>query len=220
ARPGHNRAYHGLWSQGDQIPANAVAPHAVGQEAEALEQFVIEGRYTAAANLRVAAKLRATHGQNSSLHKGRHAAQFDVEVAAAGLGVPGEFGIDIRADIWRAGVVVSVKLRAQLGVEGKRKDHRPGGDELLRVFDSEAPCKIIVGMPDRPELAGAGVVDPYMDVGVFTQTQSEIAGHGREANTVRSQQTPALSAQELPLAPLEVQPIETQARRVGVGAYE
>src|SRR5262249_52962435 len=99
--------------------------------------------------------------------------------------VPGEFGIDIRAHIRRAGDGGIVKLIPQLGGEDEGEGHFSSPYKLLRVFDSEAPGKLVVGMKDRAEGASAGVVDAYVNVSVLAYGQSEVGRHWRKAGAIR-----------------------------------
>src|SRR5712692_2116015 len=75
-------------------------------------------------------------------------------------------------------------------------------------------------MPDRAELTGAGMGHTHVNVGVFTDSQSQIRRHGSYARAVGSHPTPGLSAQELPLAALQIQPVEAQAVGMGIGGVK
>src|SRR6267142_5259120 len=124
--------------------------------------------------------------------------------------------MDIGKDVWSTVVVVGIKLRSQRRVEGEREDDFAGAHELLRVLQRDAPLEVIAEVVYGAELSRASIRNAHVNVGVFTQGQSQIGGHGGKSIAVRRFQTPRVSAQELPLSALQVQPIEAQTIGVAI----
>src|SRR5262249_5595672 len=122
--------------------------------------------------------------------------------------------------VGRTNVVLSVKLRAKLRVEGERENDFSGAHVLLRVLNAKAPGEIGIGVPSRNERSGAGVVHAHVNLCVFTDGSELVTRNRRNPEAVGRQQTPGLSAQELPLTTLQIHPVNAQAVGVRVGGNE
>src|SRR6476646_8743779 len=125
--------------------------------------------------------------------------------------------MDIRKDVWSTVVVVGIKLRSQRRVEGEREDDFASAHELLRVLQRDAPLEVIAEVVYGAELRRASIRNAHVNVGVFTQGQSQIGRHGGKSIAVRRFHTPGVSAQKFPLSALQIQPVESQTVRMAVG---
>src|SRR5712692_3011814 len=127
--------------------------------------------------------------------------------------------MEVGSQVGRAGVVGSVNLRAKRGVEGKGEDNfcRALAHKLLRVLDGRRPYPIIVEMISSPEIGRAGVVEAYVSLGILAIGEGQIGRVRRNAHSIWRLQAPGLSAQELPLAPLQIQPVEAHTVGVAIG---
>src|SRR5262249_1669245 len=201
--------------------ASAVAHHAAGQETNPLgHQIVVQRGKRTAAHLGVVDKGCAADREVGDLHNEPQRATFNMEMTATGIAVIPQLGQENRTGVGSAWVVCRVKLRAQLSIEGEREYHFAGTYELFRVLNRKRPPESVVGMPYRAELARTGVVSSDVDRSIFTDGERHVRRRRREPDAVRRLQAPGLSAQELPLAALQVQPEQAETVSVRVGGNE
>src|SRR5262252_7167612 len=79
------------------------------------------------------------------LHGGHQTAQLEVEVLLVPeIVIEGDLGNEVGSDVRRAGIVGGVKLWSQLRVEGKGENNLASAYELLRVFDADGPCHVVI----------------------------------------------------------------------------
>src|SRR5258708_17201780 len=125
---------------------------------------------------------------------------------------------DVGRNVGCANVVTSVSLDAKRRVEGKGEDGFTYTNKLLRVLQGHGPLPVIVEVIGGPELGRASVVDAYVSLRIFAESGEDIAGIRRKARAVRRLQAPGLPAQKLPLAPLQVQPVEAKTVGMRIGS--
>src|SRR5258707_191388 len=144
-----------------------------------------------------------------------------MEVPSAGkVVIVSDLGVEVRGHVRRAGVVGCVKLHAQGCIEGKGKYDFSCSDKLLRVLDFCRPYPMVVKVVSRTEGGRARVVITYADVGILVISERQVRRIRRDADAVGRLQAPGLSRQKFPLAPLQVQPVETKTVRMRIGSNE
>jgi len=79
---------------------------------------------------------------------------------------------------------------------------------------------VVVKVVGCAEFSGAGVVVTNADAGIFLVSKRQVSRIRRNPYPVRRLQAPGLSAQELPLAALQVQPEQAETVSVRVGGNE
>src|SRR5258708_1872941 len=134
--------------------------------------------------------------------------------------VVGNLGKHVRCNVGRAGVVSRVKLNAQGRVKDKGEYDFPGAYKLLRILDLSGPYPVFIEVICRTEGGCARVLYAYVDAGILLVTQRKIGGPRRDARPVRRFQAPSLSGEKFPLAPFQVQPVETQAISMTVRGHK
>ena len=177
---------HGLGSKSDQIAADSITPHAIGQKAEAFEQFEVEGRVDPAANAGVALERGSADWNIRYLHAGHQTAQFKVEVFAIHIIVPGHLCVEVGKQVGGTREVRGVKLPSQSGIEGKREDDFAGLTNCSGFCKANAPLEMIREVVYRAEFCGTRIGNTHVDVGILAEGECQVSRHRRKTDAVRS----------------------------------
>src|SRR5262249_18309219 len=208
-----------------EIAADAIAPHAAGHKPDiaalgALEQINQQVAKNAPANGGVRDEAGSANRKNRDLLRCLNAATFPMEVASAGeIMVKGNFCQDVRANVGRSRNRSGISLRSKLGAESKW-ERDLATRKLLGILDGYRPDPVIIKVVGCAEFTGARVVVTHAYTCVLLVTQRQVGGIRRDSDPVRRLQSPRLSTQEFPFAPLQVQPVQPDAVRMAVGRDE
>src|SRR5258708_2940902 len=223
-----HRSNHCLWSRSQQVASDPRAPDTVGHKAQipalrGLEEVKTESGFDPSSYFRMRGEFGTRDGGHvSNLHRRKQSAHFEVEMPSPhNVIVISEFGNDVRACVRGAGVVGCVKLVSQDSIESSWENHlRALPCELLRVFDAHGPYKMIVKVIAGPELGSAGEVVTYLMIAVLVECGEHIRGIRSDSNAVGCEHAPGLTAHELPLTALQVQPIVAETIGVAVRSHK
>src|SRR5665213_2159840 len=120
-----------------------------------------------------------------------------------------------------AGAAAGAAARVHVSLCGTEERGKRSGaaTELLRIFRREAERDVRREVIDGAQLRLAGIGESNLIVSVEVHGVVDLGEKRRDTDAVRSEQRPALPAQQFPMSAREVCEKNAQAQAVGIRAY-